>query len=685
NLSDRLEDVNAGQYEELRAINKNTKFLNESLTSATGALYSTGTIEGLSADLSSFTKGVAASAIDSMTNLFKPVDDFLGGFLGGVFGGFFGNIGGFLSSAVGAVFGGGTTETPVGYGLNIGGTAGGATTSDYREIKKETDGGWFGSDKTSYYDVVSSVDPQVSSAISKTFGYVGEMLTDFGDTLDRDVSGLVDDLKITTGRVDLTGKTSKEVQEALTQAVNTQTDAWAYEVFSTTIDTYQKLNESAFDTLSRLAIDKAIVESVITKTGQTIVGDSIALSEALINIAGGLEELTDASKTYYDAFFSEEEKQADLQSSLVSAMAEVNRSLPETSAGYRMLVESLDLSTESGKKAYVTMMKLSGNADDYYTTQLENQQDAFDAQKKLQQDALDSQIDAVNKTISAYELLSSVLSNTFDSIMGTSGTSDSMAYMSAQATLSSALTGARGGKLPELSGIQDALSVVSNNSASSYATIQSYQRDQMTTAGMVDELLGYTNSGLSVQDKMLIELQVQSELLAQKTMDITAPTAASTAATRIAPKPEYTASQIYDQLGVSYTSDFVNYWDRKGITGDALESAMEEAFKAQESSARKDKALAAFALDGSHADGLSYVPRDGYRAELHKGEAVATAKQADFFRSGELIQAISGMKVEVSQLREQVARDNVKIVANTFNAADKLDNWDVVGMPEVRV
>ncbi|MFD2089931.1 hypothetical protein ACFSND_32960 [Brevibacillus brevis] len=32
-------------------------------------------------------------------------------------------------------------------------------------------------------------------------------------------------------------------------------------------------------------------------------------------------------------------------------------------------------------------------------------------------------------------------------------------------------------------------------------------------------------------------------------------------------------------------------------------------------------------VNGSHANGLSYVPFDGYRAELHKGERVLTAQQ----------------------------------------------------------
>lgn len=39
-------------------------------------------------------------------------------------------------------------------------------------------------------------------------------------------------------------------------------------------------------------------------------------------------------------------------------------------------------------------------------------------------------------------------------------------------------------------------------------------------------------------------------------------------------------------------------------------------------------------VNGSHANGLDYVPFDGYIAELHKGETVLTAQEAEDYRSG---------------------------------------------------
>lgn len=39
-------------------------------------------------------------------------------------------------------------------------------------------------------------------------------------------------------------------------------------------------------------------------------------------------------------------------------------------------------------------------------------------------------------------------------------------------------------------------------------------------------------------------------------------------------------------------------------------------------------------VNGSHADGLAYVPFDGYIAELHQGETVLTKQEADKYRNG---------------------------------------------------
>jgi hypothetical protein len=65
-----------------------------------------------------------------------------------------------------------------------------------------------------------------------------------------------------------------------------------------------------------------------------------------------------------------------------------------------------------------------------------------------------------------------------------------------------------------------------------------------------------------------------------------------------------------------------------------------------------DQLAAQFAqarLDGSHADGLDYVPFDGYRAELHRGERVLSMSD-----NAALTSAIERMAVQIEQQGRQI-------------------------------
>ena len=80
--------------------------------------------------------------------------------------------------------------------------------------------------------------------------------------------------------------------------------------------------------------------------------------------------------------------------------------------------------------------------------------------------------------------------------------------------------------------------------------------------------------------------------------------------------------------------------------------------------------------NGSHANGLSNVPFDGYRAELHRGEAVLTSTQASEYRNmgtaagmAPLIKALQASNealiIEVKGLRADAERQStVSVVSN---------------------
>ena len=67
--------------------------------------------------------------------------------------------------------------------------------------------------------------------------------------------------------------------------------------------------------------------------------------------------------------------------------------------------------------------------------------------------------------------------------------------------------------------------------------------------------------------------------------------------------------------------------------------------------------------NGSHAGGLSYVPFDGYIAELHKGERVLTASEAREYNSGESANNTSG--ITIIQNIQSVPQTPVELAAAT--------------------
>lgn len=80
-------------------------------------------------------------------------------------------------------------------------------------------------------------------------------------------------------------------------------------------------------------------------------------------------------------------------------------------------------------------------------------------------------------------------------------------------------------------------------------------------------------------------------------------------------------------------------------------------------------------VDGSHADGLDYVPFDGYVAELHKGERVQTASQA---------QSSDDVAGLLRQLIQNSQAENLTIAKNTAETSRILSRWNSDGQPEVR-
>lgn len=81
-------------------------------------------------------------------------------------------------------------------------------------------------------------------------------------------------------------------------------------------------------------------------------------------------------------------------------------------------------------------------------------------------------------------------------------------------------------------------------------------------------------------------------------------------------------------------------------------------------------------INGSHADGLDYVPYDGYIAELHKGERVQTADEAQSWRSG-ILAAKKAVDFTSSFPLNSIPQGAVSNAYNNSNASKTINIGDI--------
>jgi phage-related minor tail protein len=158
------------------------------------------------------------------------------------------------------------------------------------------------------------------------------------------------------------------------QAARTETvydgEGGAYQTFVAAIDPiktwiagpFVRANETAAQALQRLSGSLTGVNTVMDTLNQTMLDASLqgaSAASALVDLFGGLQNFTNATGAYYQAFYSEAERNNETTEQLTKSLSGLGLVMPNTLQGFRALVEAQDLTTEAGRATYAALVSLS--------------------------------------------------------------------------------------------------------------------------------------------------------------------------------------------------------------------------------------------------------------------------------------------------------------------------------------
>lgn len=356
--NDLLKSIHASEYKELRGINSGISDLAKGITNVITKMFQAGGLPGVNLAPTKLT-GIAAglTSIDPINKMgFDPIGKAILGFL----------------------FGGKQTQTVTAQGIatgpsNVGNILNGDKfyASFFADIQTHTKGGLFTKSKDTFSRIYSQMDKDTGDAMTKVFSSMGKTMFGLAEQLGAGLGERVKNYVIPAMMIDLKGLNGEDAAKKMNGVISTMLDTMAGNVFGDIIGQYQQLGEGMLETAVRIVAEVAVVKDALGMSGIELKGDAIAISDALVQAAGGLKEFQSQFETYYEKFYTETEKHDRLQKRLSETLAEVNIVLPKTRDQYRQLIEGLDLANAADQRRYSMLLQLSEAADQLYAKQEE--------------------------------------------------------------------------------------------------------------------------------------------------------------------------------------------------------------------------------------------------------------------------------------------------------------------------
>lgn len=593
--------------------------------------------------------------------------------------------------------------------------------SGQQGVDYKKSGGLFSKSKewTEWSALPAEVDnamDMIYRGVRNSFVMLGEVFQD--TSLAQKLQGFVYSFTVGELSIDsVTNGLTQMMSARLTPAINAA--AKAGETFQ---QTFQRVvaetsaTQRAFEVMGR---------SLIATFGQNNLNGILAASDAFIQLFGSVEGFNQSFDGYFSNYFTAQEKTARGWSDMIVAFDQIGVAMPTSRAAFRALVDSLDLSSASGRATFKSLMDLQG-AFAALTPTLEDAVAAaqamtkaaqemqasqisafYAAQRKAQEDAIKLQITQATTAaataqdlIDSFKAISENLGNYRDTLRQAAG-SGSDAYAIARGNYQTTAAQAMLGNVDAANSLQ-AVAETFLQASRDVGTAGSYARDLAGVIATVDNVVGVADRQIPIAEQQLAAATAQTEILQAILTQMTGnamPTLVGNyqqAATDFAAFFGNTSigqtlaiaggtmQRISDSMGLFIDAAGKGATFSQNDTPYTL-AASSEAYRQYLLQKYGAWSGPSFAGGGYHAGGLRLVGERGPELEFTGPSHILSASDtAALLSGGGLAAAVAQLSREVSELRAEARTAQAAIAANTAKSARLLDKFDVDGMPEVR-
>lgn len=647
----------------------------------------------------------------------------------------------FVNSQFYAIMGGGSLSAQIHYGIQsalfgakrVTGTQTTGTFSEAEQgfsgaygVNMKKTGGLFSSSRewTDWYALPTEVDTIMDTlyrGVRNSFVMLGETFDD--TSIAAKLQGFVYSFNVaSTDMATIANSASAGLSEAMGN------------LLTPSVSALKKSGESWSAAFERILTETNAVTRVLDLMGDTMSGtfgannlDGILkASDSFIALFGSIDLFNAAFAGYYSNFYTQSEQFAQSWQDMQVQFDRLEKTMPTTRQGFRDLVDSLDLSTDSGRNTYTSLMTLqsafaaltptledaAAAAAALTNTRLETQAQqigkVLEDQRKAQADAVRGDITTAQTSattaatlIETFTQISASLGSYRNSLQA-SALSPSAQYAESKRLYESTATAARLGDTTAAGNLQSQAEAFLQ-AALATGTAGSYARDVANVASTVDAVIGLADrqipiaqTQLEVAQQQLVTLNALLERVtgsqgsivvsnyAQAATDW-ATFFASTSIGGVMQTAAGTMQRLSDTVGMFIDNSGMGYTFSSSDSPYALAS-VSDAWRQEMLTRYGQWTVPTFASGGYHSGGLRLVGENGPELEMTGPSSIINASETAALLNGStgLAEELRALRREVAALRAEQRAGHSAIAANTRQAARTLEKFDIDGAPEVR-